>query len=297
MRIIRALARRVRNAIRTQIRFLRIDARFRRAMRAGRRPSHGLGAPLIVTLTSYPPRFPRLHYNLKSLLDQASPADKVILWVAERDMALVPATVRRLVKFGLEIRPAPDVRSFKKLVFAIRDFPEAFLVTADDDVVYRHDWLADLIGGMDIRDPTIVCRRAHRVGRQGDGFAPYLDWEFNVTDDRSTRPSIDLLPVGIGGVLYPPRALHPQVTDAEAFTRLCPHGDDLWFWWMGRRMGTRVVRVPEGDFPEELPGTQAVALTHGNWAGGNDRQLASLVREFGIAEVGLDGDPPPARPM
>ena len=288
MTTLRAYAGRLKRAIRAKLRLRQLERKFHADMKSGTRAPHGLGAPLIISLTSYPPRFPLLRYNLMSLLNQAVPADRVILWIAEGDMARLPANVRRLGQYGLEIRAVPDVRSFKKLVFGIRDIPDAWLVTADDDIAYRRDWLETLVGGVDIADPTIICRRAHRIKRAGDGFAPYLEWDRNVSDAASMRPSTDLLPVGIGGILYPPGALHPQVTEIESFMRLCPHADDLWFWWMGRRQGTRVVRVPEGDIhEEELPGTQSVALTASNWAGGNDRQLAALVAEFGLADIGL----------
>ncbi|MFD2440114.1 hypothetical protein ACFSS8_08530 [Paracoccus kondratievae] len=44
---------------------------------------HGLRAPLIVSLTSYPARFASLHLVLRSVLQQTVRADRVILWLDE----------------------------------------------------------------------------------------------------------------------------------------------------------------------------------------------------------------------
>jgi hypothetical protein len=282
----------VRNVLRAvkiyachHVHHLQLTFRFRRFHIRPKKGPHGLGAPLVVTLTSYPPRFRLLHFNLMSLLNQTVTTDRVVLWIAEEDKGLLPEKVHGLTRHGLEIRYTSQLRSFKKLVPSLRAFPNAFLVTADDDVVYPDDWLESLVGGYDPDAPTIVCRRAHRVVRRDAGFAPYLKWEMNVTDHQSSQSSADLLPVGIGGILYPPHSLHADVVDAHVFMRLCPQADDLWFWWMGRRTGTRVKRVHEGDKPEMVPGSQEASLMHSNWAGGNDRQLAALLAEFGIDDI------------
>ena len=136
--------------IRTWLGEQRRRQRLRRAQRAvsrfptvtGRKP-HELGAPLIVTLTSYPPRFPTLGATLRSLLDQTVQADRTILWLAEQDLALLPDDVIVLKDFGLEIRTCADLRSYKKLIPALQAFPDAWFATADDDVYYRPDWLEE----------------------------------------------------------------------------------------------------------------------------------------------------------
>jgi hypothetical protein len=240
---------------------------------------------LIISLTSYPPRFPMLHYTLRSLLEQEIRPDRTILWIAEQDRTKLPRQVRALRARGLEIRFSPDVRSYKKLVFALQAFPEAFIVTADDDILYPPDWLGALVDGHDPRDPCVVCRRAHRIEFGADQFEPYLAWELNADDGLGGRASVDLLAVGAGGVLYPPGTLHADVTRADLFMQLAPHGDDLWFWWMGRRSGTKTKRVGQPLEYRYVTGTQATALWAENSVGGNDRQLAALVSAFGYEQV------------
>jgi hypothetical protein len=80
----------------------------------GSQRPHNLPSELIVSLTSYPRRFPILDFAIRSLLNQTVRPDRVILWLAEDDVTYLPSAVRRLA--GLEIRTCRDLRSFKKLV-------------------------------------------------------------------------------------------------------------------------------------------------------------------------------------
>lgn len=253
-----------------------------RALRRGEHPrrgrAHGLPGKLIVSVTSYPARFKTLHLTLGCLLDQSVQPDRVILWIAHGDMAEIPAEVRQLERTGLEIRACDDLRSFKKLIPALEAFPKAFIATADDDVYYSRDWLEALVDGA--KESVITCHRAHRIKRTAVGMAPYLDWEFDVQDDASRRPSSDLLPTGVGGMLYPPNSLNKRVTDRALFERLCPHGDDLWFYWCARLAGTLHKKVGGRMRLVMWPGTQESRLWDANEAGGNDSMIAALEREF-----------------
>jgi hypothetical protein len=285
LRPVKNMLRAVKNYPGYRLHHRELSSRFRDFQNRAPKKPHQLGAPLVVTLTSYPPRFKLLHFNLMSLLAQTVSTDRVVLWIAEEDKSMLPEKVHSLTRLGLEIRYTSQLRSYKKLIPSLTAFPDAFLVTADDDVVYPENWLESLVAGYDRHAPTIVCRRAHRIVRNGEGFAPYLKWQMNVSDRQSSQPSSDLLPVGIGGTLYPPHSLHADVIDTPSFMRLCPQADDLWFWWMGRRTGVRIKRVDGGDNLEMVPGSQESSLMHTNWAGGNDRQLAALVAEFGIDDI------------
>jgi hypothetical protein len=263
----------------------RRDARRRlRLPHPGKR--HDLPGELIVSLTSYPARYGTLHLTLGCLLDQSIEADRTILWIAEKDLDQLPAAVRELERRGLEIRLCDDMRSFKKLIPALEAFPNAFISTADDDVYYPRDWLEKLVAGSEFG--VITCHRAHRIKQAPSGqMLPYLDWSFDIQGTGSGGPSTDLLPTGVGGILYPPGCLDPRATDRQTFERLCPHGDDLWFYWCARMAGTLCRKVGGKFRAMPWPGTQDSSLWTGNEAGGNDRMIRALVDEFGIESLGL----------
>ncbi|MEL7030006.1 MAG: hypothetical protein AAGL49_12555, partial [Pseudomonadota bacterium] len=126
----------------------------------GSRYEHGLPGQLIVSLTSYPPRFPTLHLTLRSLSEQSIKPDRIILWIAESDRTSLPSDIDALENIQIEF--VKDVRSFKKLVFAVERYPDSFIATADDDNYYLQDWLELLIRGWSKTAPTITCHRAHR---------------------------------------------------------------------------------------------------------------------------------------
>ena len=166
-------------------RFRRIPKRAGNRVKSGGRP-HSLPAPLIVSLTSYPPRFATLALTLQSLLRQSVRADRTILWIAHADMPLLPKGVIDLRAAGLEIRTTDDVRSYKKILPSLDAFPEAFICTADDDVYYWPTWLEELVKehlseGPEMAGRLVTCYRAHEISRDAQGrFLPYKEWAQDV---------------------------------------------------------------------------------------------------------------------
>ncbi|TGX53495.1 glycosyltransferase family 2 protein [Sphingomonas gei] len=247
---------------------------------AQRRP-HGLATPLIVNLTSYPARYPTLAPTLRSLLDQSLAADRTILWLAHQDVEVLPDAVRQLESHGLEVRSCDDLRSYKKLIPALTQWPEAIHVTADDDVYYPPDWLAGLVGAHDPLRPSVIGWRAHLARASASGVLPYREWEM-ATARTEAEPGTALFPTGIGGVLYPPGSLHPDVRDRAQFTALCPQGDDIWFYWMARRQGMRHRRVDGWIDFIEWPASQQAGLRVDNIErDGNDRQIQAMEAVYG----------------
>ena len=263
-----------------------------KAIRAARRSSRGargerranpLPAPLVVSLTSFPARFRTLHRTLESLLDQTVVPDRVVLWIAQDDLSQIPERVSRLQSRGLEIRGCVDVRSYNKLIFALSEWPDAFIATADDDIFYPPEWLETMVAeAADGAAKVILCHRGHRVEvEEGNGLAPYNSWALDVQDAAARDPSDDILPTGVGGILYPPHSLSADVTDARLMKKLCPTADDLWFYWMARKAGSKVRKVGPRFPMIEWPTARASSLWDANRDGGNDRQMRNLEEAFG----------------
>ena len=128
----------------------RIRADLRLALRwALRHKPHWLPGRLVVSLTSYPKRFKGLATTLKTLLSQEVRPDFVVLWIYKDDAHLLPPNVLRLRSKGLSIRIVDvDMRSYLKLVPALAEFDDAYIVTADDDIYYPRDWLSMLVSAV-----------------------------------------------------------------------------------------------------------------------------------------------------
>jgi len=252
----------------------------RRCRPIGKGEPHQLPGQLVVSLTSWPPRFPTLHTALASLLGQDMAPDHVVLWVAEQDRPRLPDRVERLQEHGLEVRTCEDTKQFKKILPALAAFPGSFVLICDDDNVYPRGWLRRFVE--EYRDPgEVLCQVARRFAVDAAGTPlPYVEWPGVPVIPRSVA-SRAVVPVGTGGVLYPPESLPAAV--ATEFMRLCPTSDDLWLWWHFAAAGRRARRIKPVGRLVRLPGTQRVALWRVNDIGGaNDRQIAAMVEAYGL---------------
>jgi hypothetical protein len=226
-----------------------------------------------------------LPLTLQSVLRQSVRADRTILWIAHADMPLLPKDVIDLRAAGLEIRATDDMRSYKKILPALDAFPQAFICTADDDVYYWPTWLEELVKGHLVEGPEmtgrlVTCYRAHEITRDAHGrFLPYKDWAQDAFDrKRSTL----LFPTGIGGVLYPPGMLAHTCDDRGAAFTLCPHNDDIWLYWIGRRNGATYKIVRRRREFVLWRGAEDQALWHSNLAlDGNDVQIRKVAERYG----------------
>jgi len=233
--------------------------------------------PLVVSLTSYPPRFPTLHLTLKSLLLQSVRPTRLILWIASGDAEMLPRQVTALEKEGLEIRFCEDIKSYKKIIPALTSFPDAMIVTADDDIYYWRAWLMELLDESRKYPQDVIAHRVHRMQYDREAILPYRSWLENVTDS-DIHPAN--FPTGIGGVLYPSGCFHSDVHDREKFMRLCPNADDVWLYWMTRLNGGFARRSLTKSIPIPWRGSQVVSLWKENRTQ-NDVQIAQMVEAYG----------------
>lgn len=241
--------------------------------------SHRLPQPVIVSLTSYPPRFRWLALTLRCLLSQSVKADKVILWIAHADEHLLPRAVLTLQAHGLIIACTDDLKSYKKLIPALQRYGfDVNHVIADDDMYYPRHWLATLLDeGV---ESAVVCHFGRTWVDERGEIEPYLQWP---ELPPGTVSSHGLL-IGLGGVWFPPGSLGEAVCDYALASRLCPLQDDIWFTWHALMRGYRIKRsgvlVPRFSWP----GADTVALSrHNNPQGqGNDLAVQRMILHYGL---------------
>lgn len=243
---------------------------------------HSLPAPVHINLTSFPERFGNLHLTLKSLLLQSVSADAVVLWVYKDDVGQLPIKVTDLQKDGLTIATvSQDTRSYKKLIPALKAAPEAFHVTADDDIYYRPEWLATLVDGYQGDNKEILCWRAHYLRKAKNGaIKPYRQW-YPKTEVRGPDPQLFF--TSGAGVLFPPGCLDPRATDIDLALSLAPYADDLWWFWLASLNNCSIRRVGNNPKLINWKGSGGSSLWQFNKqdSGGNDSQLQQLDRHFG----------------
>ena len=242
---------------------------------------------VIVSLTTFGQRLRDVARSIESVMEQTLQPNRIILWLGrewEAEPDMIPASLRRLQRRGLEIRFTDDCGPATKLLPALKAFPDDVIITVDDDMLYDIDMIDRLVTAHR-RFPKAVCAgRIDRIITDGNS----LRLVYDQADDLylTNEPLMQPMALGVGGVLYPPHCLHPDVSDIELMNRLAPKADDLWFKVMELLAGTPVYPVNESNPTDDrlLPSfhyRQSLALhTYNVIAGQDNVQLAALVKHY-----------------
>jgi len=240
---------------------------------------HNLDSKLLISFTSYKPRFKKVHLTIKSLLSQSVKPDLIILWVSHADYDLLPEKVTKLeeeYKY-FKIKPCDDLKSYKKLIPAIINYPEYYIVTADDDLFYPRSWLERLTSKVDGSD-SIIAHRTHAVSYENGEMLSYNKWLKSVL---ATNNRV-LFPTTGAGVIYPPNCFHTDVTNKEIFLELCPTADDIWFFWMAKLHRTQIIHSGYNFNTVSWLGTDIGGLAEQNVIGlKNDIYIRNLKLKYG----------------
>lgn len=242
---------------------------------------------VIVSLTTYSKRIHDVHLVIESLGFQTNKANKIVLWLdeVEFDRFSLPNILEKQVERGLQIKYYKNIRSYKKIIPALHCFPDSKLITVDDDILYPHDFIEQMIKGH-LADPkAIIAQRINApVLLNKDKISPYKKWEFELS---TTPKNKGVFFTSGAGTLFPPKCLHQDVTDEDTFNALCPFADDIWLNIMAFKNGTKILKVKD-DRSYSLRFTvidesQDIALENLNIGlNKNDEQLSDLLDHFDL---------------
>ena len=231
---------------------------------------------VIVSLTSFPAAIPYAKDAIQSILAGNTLPDKVVLYLtfSQFEDSKIPEELRILASNNplFEIRDYhEDIRSYRKLIPALIDFPNDIIVTVDDDVRYHKNMLRDLLNLHQQIPNVIIANRAKKIKLN----APYRQWKkyrwYHFFTNRLNF-SFKNIQTGVGGVLYPPNSLHPEVMNSDRFKEIAPTTDDIWFWAAAVRNGTYIVPYPFGKHnkPRGLEKPKSLSLKTTNFKSGTD---------------------------
>jgi hypothetical protein len=250
--------------------YLRLRNRFGRGSVIG-------SSAVIVSLTSYGQRVPKVAFTIESLAAGRARPQQLILWLDDEQVYReLPPALRRLERRGLDIRLTdnlgPHTKYYPSLPVALdRGVP---LVTADDDILYPRSWLLRLESAHRSDPAAIHCYWASVIGIRGGVIEPYATWRRCHDSTASPRH----FATGVSGVLYPTSMVLALQARGTAFLSRCPRADDIWLHWVALNEGIGVrqlARTPR-HFPL-VPGTQQQTLLAENvQQGGNDRWIQGL---------------------
>ena len=238
--------------------------------------------PLIVSLTSIPSRLGIIHLTIRSLLVQSHRAEKIILWLHESLRDELPQSLRELEGAVFEVRYGNLTCSHRKLIHSLELYPEKIIVTCDDDLMYDPSWLHRLYQSHTQYPQDIIAHECRLIAFIKPGQpAPYGEWK---TESRTDVTEPWLMPIGYGGVLYPPHCLYGDVQKRELFLHLTPKADDLWFKAMSYLAGINTRRSANpGKKPIPIIASQKDSLKKTNVRqDGNYQQWLALCEHYGF---------------
>ena len=232
-------------------------------------------------MTSFPAAIPFAIRAVQSILDGSVKPDKLILYLtfSQFPTGEIPSELTDIANRNplFEIRDyAQDIRSYRKLIPALSDFPNDIIVTVDDDVFYHRNMLRDLLRLHKRYPEAMIAHRAKRLKLN----TPYRKWRkyrwysFFIED---MRPRFGNLQTGVGGVLYPPNSLKPEMLDPNIFMAMAPTVDDIWFWAAAVANGTKLAPAPFGhNKPRGLGKPKELSLKKVNVKSGADVNRTTL---------------------
>jgi hypothetical protein len=241
---------------------------------------------LIVSLTSYPQRIDCVHNTIESILKQSYIPEKIILWLADEEFPekekTLPKKLLNLINECFSIDWYHNIKSYKKLIPVLKKYPDFTIIIADDDIYYPEKWV-ELLYKSYLSKPNMVhchrmCRIYFNIKKEIMSYETWFDGSF------LTTPSFNNFPTGGGGILFPKNiVLHQDIFREELFMKLCPTGDDIWFWGMMVLSNLKINLVKKNikDIVERhtIKSTQHYTLYQINKIQ-NDIQIANLLSYY-----------------
>lgn len=233
-------------------------------------------AHVIVSLTSFPARINQVWFTIETLKRQSVLPDKIILWLSKEQFPTglqdIPVRLRDQLDQLFEIRfVEKDLRPHKKYLYSFKEFPERIIITVDDDIFYNSQLIESLLKFHDKYPDCVICNRGQLIAKD----TSYSKWE---TIRIADGPSFNILPTGVGGVLYPPHIYDNHIFDKDAIMKTCLRADDLWLNFMCRYKGTMAVATGLRIEPITISASQKEALckTNNGERNENDIQIQSI---------------------
>ena len=201
---------------------------------------------IIVSLTTFPARINTVYKTVTTLLQQTVKPDILVLWLAEEQFPnkQLPENLVNLEKYGLTIKWCKDIRSFKKLIPSLKEYPNDIIITADDDIFYPNNFVESLYNQYLKYPKFISANRAFLVKKKKENFYIMKSRSY-IYDDTYLPHFTNEFMTGYG-TLFPPNSLDKDVFRDDIFMKIIPTNDDVWFWAMALKKGTKVSVNPNG---------------------------------------------------
>lgn len=249
---------------------------------------------LIVSLTTYGKRFYSVATTIESIMQGTIKPNRIVLWLdLSFEKKSIPVALQKQVERGLEICFCKDIKSYQKLIPSLKKYPEATIITIDDDAIYDYDLVERLLYFHSIFPNMIIANRVHQIKLDHNKKpVSYNKWRWRKTlDDESPLNFM----TGVGGVLYPLHCLDDEVFNESVFFDICQYNDDIWFYAMALKKGTIVKKsISHSQYGEDFvlnEDVQDISLNEQNLNKQNcrnDIQFKAVLDKYNLYEKFLN---------
>ena len=193
--------------------------------------------PIIVSMSAKEEDFDELELSLYSIFEQTVMPDRVILWLSkEYELSELPYSITRYIKNGLEIKFIEDKGSYNKIIYALKDFSNSILVTANTNFYYPKDWLKKLYHSYISAPNDIHVHQAKIIKSNNKLVLPMKTWCKNQEENSSYKN----FPIQGAGVLYPPKCFSIEVFREDIYEKKINADWKVWSWFMALVSGRKI---------------------------------------------------------
>ena len=248
--------------------------------------SYSFGS-VYISLTTYPARIESAYYAIYSILDQTVRPNKIILTLINDEFpegeSSLPQSILSLKEKGLEILWARDnLRPHNKYFYSMQKYPDALIITIDDDILYPSDTIEKLIKCYKKFPNAISAFHTDKFAIRNNRLDKYSNAIIGYRQEIHA-PKHSLLAEGFAGVLYPPSILPQDAFDKNLIQRCSPMADDIWLKCIELKNNIPVVCASPKQNVIVLGQCQESALFKVNRERNfNDEQLESAQDALGI---------------
>lgn len=235
----------------------------------------------IISLTSFGKRLSTVWITIESLLRQKNIYCQIHFYISENEKNIKIPFINHMKKNGVVVHYVEDLKSYKKFYFAAKEYGNKNIITVDDDIIYPNYLISSLIKALN-EQACVCCFRCHEITKKNGVINSYKDWnEVNIGNTRG----MNLLPTGVGGIIYPKGYFSEELLNKELFMKMMPTTDDIWIRFWGIAKGIEVYKVSQ-DYKNWI----AIRFTQKNRLGivNNGDSLNDLAINSITSYIGFD---------
>lgn len=204
--------------------------------------------PVIVSLTSFPARIAKVWIVIECMLRQTKRPERIILWLSKDQFSGqiddLPLELTSQIARGLEIRFVDgDIKSHKKYYYVFKEYPNKYILTIDDDLLFPSDFLNGIYETALNNPNSVIASFGSKI--IWNNTINYFEKKYEKIKPGTT--GTDLFFGSGGGTLFPPNRMLKYIDDKDNIMKLCPTADDIYLNAVARLAGLSIT------FKEILP--------------------------------------------